>query len=130
MPTRLKKSTRATKAKLIVVGLVAVSGIALALTNPGQAAYDEFATQKITDFVLQDVCQTPQSGALPDILGSVLSEGCRAIATSRRAEIKSFVANNTQRQNFILFSLYTTELPTRSVKTVGIFNQFFIYQIN
>jgi Domain of unknown function (DUF4359) len=108
------------------IGGIAIAGLGifLALTNPSPATYHRYAAKTISLFVMRDLCESPSQH--PKILESYATEGCQAIASQGEGVVLSFIENNTDYQNFILFSLYTTELPMRSLRVLGIFNRFFI----
>lgn len=108
------------------IGGMAVLGIGtmLALTNPGPTAYHRYAAKTVSLFVMRDICQERVHQS--EMLKSFALEGCQSIAAQGETAILSFIQNNTDHQNFILFSLYTTELPVRSLRILGIFNRFFI----
>lgn len=119
--SQINIATRLTGAMLAVLGVV------MAVTNPNQAAYNRFAAQTLTDYLAKDVCQSPLD--VPEILGDLLQGGCVSLAKSRQPDIQQFISNNTQRQNLIVLSLYTTNLLVYQVKTIGILQKFFIYDV-
>lgn len=106
---------------------LAVLGVALTVTNPNQAAYDQFAAQTMTNYLTKEVCQPPQE--VPEIFANLLKQGCTSLAKSSQSEIQQFISQNTHRQNLIFFSLYTTNLLVYRVETVGIFQNFYIYDV-
>lgn len=137
MVNRLKSSeTTATsnssmkkiKVAAIVGGcaLLALAG-ALAVTNPGQDAYDEFATQAAIAYLKTEGC-----AKVPTAFG--LQTFCQKELESNQPKIRTIIADGTQRQNFVVFSLYTTDLaispdlPSYHVESVGALGQFFIYK--
>lgn len=96
----------------------------LAFTNPSPMTYHRYAAKTVSQFVMRDLCQEPEQRS--EILKSFALESCQSMAAQGETVILSFIQNNTDTQNFILFSLHTTELPTRSLRVLGIFNRFFI----
>jgi hypothetical protein len=108
------------------VALVALGGV-LAATNPNQESYEAFATQQLTIYLEKNLCE---QSAQEMGLGST----CRSLLQSNQGKIAEFVADNTQRQNFIFFSLYTTDLsltsflPSYHFETAGFLHQFHVYQ--
>ena len=116
------------KGLAIGLGVSSASGIVaiMALTNPGQTAYESYATQKVIGLLDQNVCaEAPKSFNL--------RRDCQDLLKNHRAQIKEFIAKNTERQDFVLFSVYTTDvaiasfLPKYRVETVGAFRNFHIY---
>ncbi|HEY9872550.1 MAG TPA: DUF4359 domain-containing protein [Candidatus Obscuribacterales bacterium] len=118
---------------IALVGL----GAAMALTNPSQDDYEEYAAQTLTTYLKENVC--PKA---PKFLGNSLGGQCSSLVDSNQSEIKQLVTKGTQQQNFILFSVYKTNLSMRGIvpffpasvlpsyhfETVGVFNDFYTYQ--
>jgi hypothetical protein len=111
-----------------VLGLGALTclGGVMVATNPGQAAYETFATQQLVTYLDQEVC-----AKAPTEFG--LKQECRSLLQSNRPQIQKIIADSTQQRNFVFFSVYTTELsvasflPKYRVLTLGVFDQFLIY---
>jgi hypothetical protein len=119
------KTTSALKlTQWLVITVVVGAGAVLALTNPKQEAYTTFATQTVSRFLVKDLCRANDRS--PKLLDSLFKDGCQVFMRRGEAEIRTFVTHNTERQDFILFSLYTTEFPIRPLRVLGIFNQFFV----
>lgn len=114
-----------------VVGL-AVLGIAglMVATNPDEAAFGEFALQQVKT---QGCKEVPQ----------IIRQQCPQFVQENQAQVKKLIAQSTERQNYGLFSLYRTNLSTRSIipdlpvfldvpafqlETVGMMGKFYIYQ--
>ena len=116
------------KTVAIAVGcaLAAFGGV-LGITNPGQAAYDEFATHAAIDYLKAEVC-----AKAPTAFG--LQKLCQSELESNQPKIKKIIVDGTQRQNFVLFSRYVTDLsvspdlPSYHVESVGALGQFMIYK--
>jgi Domain of unknown function (DUF4359) len=115
---------------LIVLGL----GAATAITNPDQSTYNEFATQKLSEYLQEDTCAKA---------GIALQAPCSSLVNDNQSQIQKLVAANTQRQNFIFFSIYKTDitpgnllpdflsnaLPSYHFETAGILNSFHVYKV-
>lgn len=99
----------------------------MVVTNPSQAAYEAYATQKIVTLLDHNIC-----AEAPTSFG--LRQDCKNLLKTNRAKVREFVADNTERKDFIFFSVYTTRLsiasflPAYRVETVGAFRQFQIYE--
>lgn len=114
----------------VTTGIV---GLGLALTNPGPELYNEYAVEELITYVRENVCQD-----LPAQLRQ-FSEQCRSLSgtflDTARPQLQSILEANTQRENYLLFSIYRTRLgfppvvPNYEFETVGILNQFFVYQM-
>ncbi|MFB2891317.1 DUF4359 domain-containing protein [Aerosakkonemataceae cyanobacterium BLCC-F50] len=117
----------------IVTGLL----VSLAISNPSQSEYEEYATQELTEYLQKNVC--PQA---PKIWGKSLKRECKRLVNSNQSEIKDFISQGTERYNFLLFSIYKTELsitqvspflpsgllPSYHFGTLAVGHQFYIYQ--
>ncbi|MEB3274940.1 MAG: DUF4359 domain-containing protein [Prochlorothrix sp.] len=117
-----------------IVGL----GVALGLTNPDPEDYIEFATVEGSQYLKTEACTTE----LPLIGDSLQDECIQAVETEAvQARIRQALVDNTQRQNYGLFSLYSSDLsvgdllpippnmvPTYHVKTVGALTRFKVYE--
>jgi Domain of unknown function (DUF4359) len=107
-------------------GYAAAAGVGLTLifTNPRQEAYTEFATRTVSKFLVRDLCKA--NAQAPSGFEAIIKDGCQAFMSQGSSEIRSFIEHNTERQDFLLFSLYTTDFPIRPLRVLGIFNHFFL----
>ena len=111
-------------------GAIATSvGTVMFLTNPGQQGYQEYANQTIGIHLKEKVCaQASQK------LGEWVQAQCHILVDTARPRVAQFVSQQTQRQNYILFSIYQTDLPIPApypdyhLETLGILGQFYTYQ--
>jgi Domain of unknown function (DUF4359) len=97
----------------------------LGWTNPDQNAYELFLTRQATDLLNREVCDRPTN--LPAFLQQAVAEQCASLAESGAKNIREFVATNSYRHNFIVFSLYTTDLPFRQIRAIGIAKNFILF---
>ena len=112
------------------IGTVAIAGlgVVMAITNPSQANYEKFAMQQLTKYLKKDVCQKA-----PKVFGDFLQRNCSVLVDSSRPQMQQIIAQTTQKQNFLFFSIYRTDLsinpfiPTYHFETVGVFQNFYIY---
>jgi len=103
--------------------------VAMAVTNPSQASYEEYATQQLTAYLRDNTCADA---------GELLKDGCSKLLNENQSEIKKLISANTQHQNFGVVSLYKTDLsvgellpsflgklvPSYHFETVGVFGNF------
>ena len=112
------------------IGLAFLGGLGLlmALTNPDRATYEMYATKRLAEYLKDEVCTQA-----PNLFGIVLQQNCGDLIDSSSPVIQRIIATNTNRQNLILFSIYTTELSVGSVipsyrfQTIGAAQNFFTY---
>ncbi|MBW4607397.1 MAG: DUF4359 domain-containing protein [Hassallia sp. WJT32-NPBG1] len=109
------------------VGLV-VLGVTMAKTNPSQAEYEEYAMQQLTNYLKSDVCKKT-----PKMLENLIKLDCDKLVDSASPQVRELVAATTQRQDFIIFSIYQTDLklnswlPSYTFESVGAFENFYTY---
>ena len=116
-----------------VVGLTLL-GLSMANTNPSEAAYEEYATQRLTDYLKNNVCDKPKG--ILDNLPIKIGSQCDKLLDSANPQIQEIITRTTERQNFIIFSIYHTDLklesfsfiPGYKFESVGAFNNFYIYK--
>ncbi len=126
---------------LVAVGVIAAAGVALAIANPGQEAYAAYAADRLGEQLEKSLCRN-----VPLFLNSI----CASVLGDQDTWLEEVIEDQTTRRNFIFFSTYQTDLaseaalqrvlpanlsldidglPTYHVESVGVFNQFFTYQV-
>jgi hypothetical protein len=109
----------------ILVGLAA----AMAVTNPGQAAYEDYAAKQLTAYLKSNACTQA-----PNVLGNLLQNQCAQLLDKNQSQIRRLIANGTDRQNFLFLSIYKTDLsisqllPSYHFETVGAFQTLHTYK--
>ncbi|MDB9527649.1 DUF4359 domain-containing protein [Oscillatoria sp. CS-180] len=111
-------------------GLVAVILI-MAATNPGKPAYVNYASERLHKELKQDCSELKDDIELGSILKLPTGDLCKSFVGSvdavGRGAVKLVINTATDRKNFGVFSLYTTELPGRTFKTIGIGRNFITF---
>ena len=108
-------------------GLAAL-GVAMAKTNPSQVEYEEYAVQRLTKYLKTDVCKKTTN-----FIENLIRFNCDNLVDSANPQIQEILARTTERQNYIIFSIYRTDLkinswiPSYKFETVGAFDQFYTY---
>ncbi|WYL95043.1 MAG: DUF4359 domain-containing protein [Gloeotrichia echinulata IR180] len=108
-------------------GLAAL-GVTMAKTNPSQAEYENYAVQRLTDYLKTDVCKKTQN-----IIENLIHFNCEKAVDSASPQIRPIISQTTQQQNLLFFSIYRTDLklsdliPSYRFETVGAFNNFYTY---
>lgn len=120
-----------------IVALLGV-GIAAAVTNPSEVEYQKYAAAQLAEYLETNICtQTPETLGLRD--------RCRELATSNSPELEQLVAENTERQDYVLFSIYQTDLSVNSLlppflsigsglpsyhfQTLAVFDKLYTYEV-
>lgn len=107
---------------------LAILGVAMATSNPDQLAYEEYAVQQLSGYLKSDVCTKA-----PKFLEGLLQRNCAVLVDSGRPQIRKLVSQSTERQNFLFFSIYSTDLsvnplvPSYHFETVAAFQNFYTY---
>ena len=109
---------------------IAALGVAMATTNPRQENYEKYAVGKITNYLKTDFCKKT-----PDFLQNLIQFNCYKFVDSANPQIRDIVAATTTRQNYIVFSVYTTDLkidnliPGYKFETVGALDSFYTFKV-
>lgn len=124
-----------------VFGLAALV-VVMTQTNPNQVEYEEYAAQRLTEYLNTNVCKKT-----PKFLEHVIKFNCRQVVNSAQPQIREIIVESTERQDFIVFSIYRTDLNVNSLipilrvdsilpstpgykfETLGAFNQFYTYKV-
>jgi hypothetical protein len=107
---------------------LAVLGVIMAKTNPTQPEYQDYAVERLTQYLKNDVCQKTQG-----FIENLIQFNCEKVVDSVNPQMRGIIANTTEQQNFIIFSIYRTDLkvssliPSYTFETVGAFNNFYTY---
>ncbi len=123
-------------AGMALVGL----GVAMAVTNPSEAAYRDYAARRLTQQLQENECVK---------LDASYRDLCKLLDREQgQTLLKRLVDDNTERQNYLLFSLYKTSFSTNDVlpsflsgllslpeisyqtESIGVFGQFQIYRVD
>ena len=115
------------KAFVGVAGVGALAAVLIA-TNPSQDRYNTFAAETLQNEVRSSFCQAKELDSWLGDLGKALGDICETAIEQGslvgEEDLKNFIEDNTQRQNFGVFSLYTTQIPAVRVRILGVFNRF------
>ncbi|MGH8002009.1 MAG: DUF4359 domain-containing protein [Brasilonema sp.] len=110
-----------------VVG-VTILGMAMANTNPNQTKYEEYAVQRLTEYLQSNVCKKS-----PNLFENLIHWNCEQLLEAANPRMKEIISLSTEKQDFIIFSVYRTDLklnnliPSYKFETVGAFDNFYTY---
>jgi Domain of unknown function (DUF4359) len=118
------------KLKLGAATFLLVAGV-MALSNPNQSKYIDYASTKFVREIPKTVCEVDRAKQeLEDDFSQSLLNLCNSglgwALTANQESIRATIDRNTQRHNYLLLSIYTTEVPDYSFKTIGAIGNFFI----
>ena len=109
--------------------MVASSGVLMAITNPGKQDYEVYATHALSFYLKDRVCTQAPAG-----FGSFVQSYCKTLVDTGQPQIKKIIAATTTQHNFLIFSIYETELslpspvPGYQFQTIGIMQNFYTYE--
>ncbi|AIE74020.1 MULTISPECIES: DUF4359 domain-containing protein [unclassified Synechocystis] len=109
--------------------MMLASGALMAIGNPGKPDYEHYAVETLSIYLKTEIC--PQA---PADFGGFVQSYCKTLVDVGQPQIKQVIAQTTNQQNFLLFSIYQTTLalpdplPTYEFQTIGIMKQFYTYQ--
>ena len=113
---------------IAVIMLLGLGAIA-AFTNPGEQGYKRYTSTILKERLEDEVC--------PEIakdLGPWLEGQCYILVNTTSPYLAEAIAQQTKRQNFVIFSIYQADLPLPSplpsyqIATIGILGKFYTYQ--
>ncbi|GAB4227498.1 MAG: hypothetical protein Kow00121_56240 [Elainellaceae cyanobacterium] len=107
-------------------------GVATIVTNPDQDSYEAYASQRLSIYLQDNVCNR----------ASILESTCESALRDNQPQIQQFITQGTERQNYLFWSVYRTNLsvdellpsvvqglvPSYHFETVGIFSSFYTYR--
>ncbi|MGK7932630.1 MAG: DUF4359 domain-containing protein [Microcystaceae cyanobacterium] len=110
----------ATKPLLLTVVPLAALGIIMGVTNPKPDAYTQYASKRLVTQGEKMICEKTnlcQAGKTPTF-----------VTNMAKKTLGPIIGQSTKRQNLLLFSIYSTEIPNMGAyKTLGAFGTFFTY---
>ncbi|MEM7553982.1 MAG: DUF4359 domain-containing protein [Cyanobacteria bacterium P01_A01_bin.84] len=104
-------------------------GLFMAKTKPSQAEYEKYATQRLSEYLKDNVCVKT-----PSLLGSLIKFDCNKLVDSANPQIKGLIAETTETHDFLFFRVYHTDLklnsflPAYKFESVGAFDNFYTYK--
>jgi Domain of unknown function (DUF4359) len=113
--------------QIVMCGILGLCGLGLA-TNPDRDAYETYAIDRV------GVLAKDQCDRLPAGLGSIIQGPCRAAIEAYKPRLRPLLSMTTTRQNWLLFSIYRSDIAVPAVnfngrvESIGIFNNFFTYK--
>lgn len=120
--TRLRNTSIA---GMVLIGLGAIAY----LTNPQEPSYQKYAEVAVKTQFKDQVCNQ-----VAEELGVWLEGQCHILVNSTSPYLAEIVTQQTDRQNFLFFSIYQAELPlpeplpSYHVETLGLLGNFYTYQ--
>lgn len=112
------------KLPLIPLSILSILIISAIVTNPDQKKFETFVAEKGSKTIKQDICQSNSQST--GILENFASKACTLIGDTSMELVARFVAENTTRHNYLLFSIYELDAKIHHSKTLGLFNNFVI----
>lgn len=106
--------------------LFLIVSILLFFTNPPQKKYEEFAAEQLIKYAKENVCLAKSD----NIEETVKSQICNLMIETSKSQVPKLIEKTTQKRNYLLFSLYETNLYLYNFETIGLLNQFFVIGFN
>jgi len=108
------------KLETVVIGIAAIAGV-MTFTNPSKERYIDYATDQFAEMGKSSLCSDAN-------LPSLAQQSCKFLVSQGRRVIKPYIEGSTRQHNFILFSIYDTEMPNRKLSTIAAFGNFFMFK--
>lgn len=114
------------------VGVFGLSLLAIAMvkSNPSEASYQQYAVKELSSYVKSNVCKKSLG-----ILDKLINNQCDKFVDTASPQMGDFIAASTERHDFMIFSVYRTELkvsdwvPSYKFETIGAFDKFYTYNV-
>lgn len=108
------------KLKLVLIGSALIA-VVLAITNPSKDRYTYYATEEFAEKGKDFLCSL-------DVPDSNYKQLCKVAIPMSKPMIKPIfellVGKLTTQQNFIFFSVFSTDFPSKKITTIGAFGNF------
>jgi hypothetical protein len=107
---------------------IAILGFLMVKTNPEENKYEDYAVQRLSKYLKDDVCRKT-----PKFLESLIKVNCSQLIDSANPHIREMIVASSERQNYVFFSIYQTEMkldsfvPSYKFETLGVFDRFYTY---
>ncbi|AFZ47751.1 hypothetical protein Cyast_1795 [Cyanobacterium stanieri PCC 7202] len=125
-PLSQSKSLSLSTIAIISGAILALFGGMLIFTNPNQRQYEEFAEEQLSIYAKENLCQADASG-----LDQVIkSQVCHMMVEAGRGQIPRVIRETTQRKDYLVLSIYETNLYLYRFRTIGIFNYFYVLDVD
>ena len=124
-PLYAQKSSSNSTIFMFTGGLVCIASAVLMFTNPSAQKYQDFATQELVNYAKENVCKTRSSSLEEAIKGQL----CNLIVETGRGQIPRLIEETTERRNYVLFSIYETDLQLYQFQTIAVFNEFYVIDV-
>jgi uncharacterized protein YceK len=118
--------------RVVVLGTVLAGVSAVMLTaNPDRKAYEQYAARELTTYLKAGVCDRAQAQL---DLQALLRGYCKMLVDTGRPFLQEAIASGTTRKNFLIFSIYQTELsfatplPSYQFSTIAVLKTFYLYE--
>jgi hypothetical protein len=113
----------------LIVPLGVLAG--LAFTNPSTQLYTDYLTHYAVTEIPEVFCKELKSqNLLKQFPESAVLMACEQALDLGgfliRDQIETFLNKETKRQNFVIVSVYTTRFPSRTVRAIGVLNNFIL----
>ncbi len=116
--------------QILLVSILVIGGLGgvMAIANPDRSAYETYGVEQLGELAKGECDRAPGG------FGLILQEPCRAAIESFKPQLRPMLAQATTRQNFIIFSIYRSEISipvanfNAKVESIGIFNNFYTYR--
>ncbi len=107
------------KLQSILIGAAVVAGV-MAFSNPTKERYIDFAVEQFAERGKTSLCS--------ENIPIAAQQSCKFMLSQGKGVIKPYIENSTKQQNFVLFSLYVTDMPNQKLTTIAAFGNFYMFK--
>ncbi len=128
---RVVDRIKTVKPTAVGIAALVIAGF-MAITNPGKEAYVDYAMARFATDFQNAICKGPTLPKPLSQIGSLTKNICQLSVKAgyvwQRDLVKEVVSSTTRRQNLVVFSIYTTEIPGQTFQTLALFGNFLTYR--
>lgn len=119
----------------ILKAAIAIAAIAVVMgfTNPRKERYLDYASAKLATDIQSAICSESLGEAAnqPDILRGItnlFTNICKTGIDLQRGTIRKIIDDTTRQQDFLVLSVYKTEVPRKKYTTIAAFGNFMTFE--
>ena len=107
------------KLQSILIGAAVIAGV-MTFSNPTKERYIDYAVEQFAERGRTSFCT--------ENMPIAAQQSCKFMLSQGKSVIKPYIENSTKQQNFVLFSLYATEMPNKKLTTIAAFGNFYMFK--
>jgi hypothetical protein len=108
------------------LALLLLSG-GMVVTKPTKSDYVKYASTKLATELKKAYCKESKVPKFLQDFAGMWANACETGLTTRSDLIRQFLDSSTKEQDYLILSIYQTEVANYKYETLGAFGNFFTY---